>query len=76
MDRESTPPVPERVEDLLRRWHALREPGADPELEAVTVAILLEDVLGITVPDADIDLAVLGRADGVAALLARHGRSR
>lgn len=66
----------ERIEDLLRCWQALREPGADPELEAVAAAILWEDVLGITVPDEDIDLAVLGDPDAVAALLARHGRSR
>lgn len=66
----------EWIEDLLRRRQALREPGVDPELEAVAVAILLEDVLGITVPDEDIDMAVLGDPDAVAALLARHGRSR
>ena len=44
---------------------------ADPELEAVRAAILLEDVFDVTLSDADIDPAVLADAPAVAALVAR-----
>jgi hypothetical protein len=62
---------PDAVEQVLRDYFALRRPDADPELEAVRTAILLEDVFGITVPDAEIDPAVLTDAPTVAALVAR-----
>jgi hypothetical protein len=61
------------VEQVLRDYEALRRPDADAELEAVRLAILLEDVLGVTLPDADIDPAVLADASAVAALVARIG---
>lgn len=62
------------IEQVLRDYDALREPVADPELEAVSTAILIEDVFGVVLSDAEIDAAVLAdRADrsAVAALVAR-----
>ncbi len=38
---------------------ALRDPDTEPELEAVRLAILFEDILGVSLSDDDIDLAVL-----------------
>ena len=61
----------ELLEQVLRDYAALRRPGADPELEAVRAAILLEDVCGLTLPDADIGPALLAGAPAVAAVLAR-----
>ena len=58
------------VEQVLREYEALRRPDADPELEAVRTAILLEDVFGVTLPDAEIDPAVLADPAAVAALIA------
>jgi hypothetical protein len=58
----------EIVEQVLRDYDALCRPGTDPGLEAVRAAILLEDVFGIALSDAEIDPAVL--AD-VPALVAR-----
>ncbi len=62
---------PDSAEHILRDYGALRPSNADPELEAVRVAILLEDVFGITLPDADIDQAVLSDPSAAAALAAR-----
>lgn len=62
------------IEQVLRDYDALRQPAADPELEAVSTAILIEDVFGVVLSDAEIDAAVLAdRADrsAVAALVAR-----
>lgn len=59
----------EQVLAELERWH---EPDADPELEAVRLAILLEDTLGITLDDADLDTLRLGGRASVAALVARR----
>ena len=58
------------VEQVLRDYEALRRPDADPGLEAVRTAILLEDVFEVTLPDAEIDPAVLADAAAVAALVA------
>ena len=59
-------------EQVLQDYAALRRAGADPELEAVRAAILLEDVFGVTLPDGEIDAAVLAGPDAMAALLDRH----
>jgi hypothetical protein len=59
------------VEQVLRDWGTLRHRDADPELEAVRGAILLEDVFGIVLSDAQIDPAVFADASAVAALVAR-----
>ena len=58
------------VEQVLRDYDALRRPGTDPELEAVRAAIMLEDVFGITLSDAEIDPGVLADSAAVAALVA------
>ena len=59
------------IAQILRDHDDLRSPGADLELEAVQAAILLEDVLGITLSDAEIDPAVLADSRALAELVAR-----
>ena len=59
------------VEQVLADYTALRRGDADPELEAVHAAILIEDVFGVTLSDAEINPAVLAGAPAVAALVAR-----
>jgi hypothetical protein len=59
------------VEQVLRDYAALHRCDADPELAAVHTAILIEDVFGVTLSDAEINPAVLGGAPAVAALVAR-----
>ncbi len=63
------------VEQVLRDYMALRRPGTDSELEAVSLAIMLEDAFDITLSDADIHPAVLADAAVVAALVARLRRA-
>ncbi|GAA0953170.1 hypothetical protein [Virgisporangium aurantiacum] len=63
----------EQAEQALDEWRATRDPDTEPELEAIRLAILLEDVLGVPLSDDDIDLAVLSDPDAVADLLARKG---
>jgi hypothetical protein len=62
---------PEIAEQILRDYQALRRPDTDPELEAVRTAILLEDVFGVTLPDAEIGPSVLAGPSAVTALVAR-----
>jgi hypothetical protein len=59
------------VEQVLRDYAALRRGDIDTELEAVRAGILIEDVFGVTLSDADISPAVLADASAVAALVAR-----
>ena len=59
------------VEQVLRDYKALRRPDADPELEAVRAAILLEDVFDVVLSDTEIGAAVLADPSAVAALVAR-----
>jgi hypothetical protein len=59
------------VEQVLQDYAALRRGDTDSELEAVRAAILIEDVFGVTLSDADINAAVLADASAVAALVAR-----
>jgi len=59
------------VEQILRDYDALHHPDTDPELEAVRAAIMLEDVFGIVMADAEIDPAVLADSSAAAALVAR-----
>jgi hypothetical protein len=56
---------------VLRDYHASHSTEADPDLEALRSAILLEDIFGIALSDADIDPAVLADPSAVAALVAR-----
>jgi hypothetical protein len=65
--------TPDIVDQVLRDYDALRRPDADPELEAVRIAIFLEDAFEVTLSDADIDPAVLADAPALAALVARLG---
>lgn len=62
---------PEAVEQILLEYAASRRADSDPELEAVRVAILVEDVFDLVLSDAEIDPAVLADASAVAALAAR-----
>jgi hypothetical protein len=59
------------VARVLADYAALPRCDADPELAAVHAAILIEDVFGVTLSDAEIDPAVLADASAVAALVAR-----
>lgn len=61
----------ETIEQVLQDYEALRRPETDPELEAVRLTILLEDVFGIVLPDTAIDPALLVDASAVAALVVR-----
>lgn len=61
----------EIVEQVLQDYAALRRPDTDPELEAVRLTILLEDVFDIVLPDAEIDPALPADASAVAALVGR-----
>jgi hypothetical protein len=64
---------PEIIEQAIQDYAALRRSHSDPDLEAVQVAILLEDLFDVTLPDTEIDRAVLGDASAVTALVARLG---
>ena len=57
---------------VLRDYDAARPPDTDPELEAVCRAILVEDVFGVVLCDAEIDPAVLADPSAVAALVSRR----
>ena len=59
------------VEQVLRDYETLRWPDTDPELKAVRAAILLEDVFGIVLSDAEIDPVLLTDPSAVAALVTR-----
>jgi hypothetical protein len=59
------------VGQVLHDHAALRHGDTDPELDAVRTAILIEDVFGVTLSDADIDPAALADPLAVAALVAR-----
>ncbi len=61
---------PDDVERLLDDIDDLREPDADPDLEALKTAILIEDTFGITLADNDIGPTLLDRA-GIVRLLGR-----
>lgn len=63
------------VEQVLRDYDALRRPDIDPELEAVCAVILLEDVFGIALSDAEIDPAVFADSAAVADLVVRRQRA-
>ncbi|GIG02714.1 holo-ACP synthase [Catellatospora citrea] len=63
-----------QVEQILAEWSDMREEHTDPELEAVRLAILVEDVFEVILVDDDIDLAVLTDPDAMVRALGRaHG---
>lgn len=41
----------QRLDRLLAEWESLRPASADADLEAVRLAIVVEDVLGVTLTD-------------------------
>lgn len=59
------------IAQVLAEWRALRDAAADPDLEALRLAIALEDAVGATLSDDDLDLAVLTDPDAVAHRTAR-----
>ena len=63
----------DRADQILREYDALRDPAGDPDLEAVKAAVFVEDVFGITLSDAEIELGLLGSPAAIRALLARRG---
>ena len=62
----------DRLEQVLQDFESLRDPRADPELEAVKAAILLEDVFGIHLSDADIEPALLTSTAAMKDLVVRN----
>ena len=63
---------PDLTSRVLRDYDAVRRPDGDPELEAVCTAILVEDVFGVVLSDADVDPTVLADPAAVAALVSRR----
>lgn len=61
--------TPDLADEILRDYEALRDPDADPELEAVKAAIFLEDAFGITLSEPEIRRGVLGTTAGMRALV-------
>lgn len=59
------------VEEVLQESMSLQAAG-DPELVALSVAILLEDTLGLVLTDDEIDLSVLSDPEAVRSLI--HAR--
>jgi hypothetical protein len=68
-------PDPDLVAQVLRESEVLRDPDADPDLEAVRTAILLEDSLGIVLTDDDITPEILGDPAATASLVERRGHA-
>lgn len=66
------PVEPEVTARVLRDSDAVRQRDTDSELEAVCTAILVEDVFGVVLSDAEIDPAVLADPSAVAALVSRR----
>lgn len=60
------------LDQVLQDFESLRDPHADPVLEAVKAAILLEDEFGIHLSDADIDPALLTRTATMKDLVTRN----
>jgi hypothetical protein len=59
------------VERILRECELLRDGDEDSVLTAVRIAIVLEDVFGIVLTDAEIQPEVMDDPDAVRAVLAR-----
>ncbi len=68
---EARPLERDIIEQVLSDHAAIRRGNADPELEALRAAILIEDVFGVVLSDAEIDPAVLADASALAALVGR-----
>lgn len=68
---DEAPRPADEVDRLLREYDAIRDPDADPELEAVRAAVFVEDAFDVTLTDEEIDPAVLCHPAALRALLAR-----
>ena len=62
----------EQADEVLADFAALTDPRAEPALEAVKAALMLEDVFGIRLSDSDIDPTVLSDPVAVSGLLDRE----
>ena len=65
----------EHIEQVLGEIESLRDPCADPELEAVKAAILLEDVFGIRLTDVHITPELLNHPTAVVRLVSQQQNS-
>lgn len=72
MSRRGADGFPPGTLQALDAFEALPTGGEDPELEAVKVAVFLEDVFGVTLSEADLDPRTLTGRDAVLGLLRRH----
>jgi hypothetical protein len=61
---------------ILAEFAELRVADPDPELAAVRMAMVVEDVFGVTLSDEQIDAAVLGDPTAVRRLLAASAGPR
>ena len=57
------------LDRFLSEFERLRTQGADPALEAVRTAILVEDVFGIVLSDDQIDPRTLGSSESLRELI-------
>jgi hypothetical protein len=64
------------VAALLREAARVRAGDGDPELEAVALAVLIEDVLDVPLSDRDMELATLTDPATVRGLVERKRGSR
>ncbi len=58
------------LDRLLKEWEHLRPESADPDLEAVRLALLIEDVFGVTLTDQQISRDFLLNRKALRSLLA------
>jgi len=63
---------PEGLRRILDEFDGLSDRDADPELEAVRIAILLEDVFDILLTDSDIRSHLHGDRTELASFVIRH----
>lgn len=61
----------DRVLEELEEFEERHEPDGDPWLEAVKAALLVEDAIGVTLSDDDIDPTVLKDTAAIRALVRR-----
>ncbi|MGV1008035.1 MAG: hypothetical protein ACOYBY_05425 [Dermatophilaceae bacterium] len=66
-------PSPERV---VQEYAPLRDPGADPTLEAVKAALALEDAIGVVIPAELLDPAYLGTDEAMSSTAQRLAGGR
>jgi hypothetical protein len=63
-----------RTDQVLSEFSAVPRHETDPALDAVALAILVEDALGVVLTDDDIDAAILTDPQALSALLSRRPR--